>query len=92
MTWTHLHSACAAALFFVAAGFWTANNIVFASDYSRYQKQQELRWLQYDERQLYRDYREMMRIRNKTHADRQRLADLEHEMELKRSEIRAARR
>jgi len=91
MIWTRFHSIVVAALFFVGLGFWAANNIVFASDYNRYQTQQEIRWMQYDERMLYQEYRDMVRLSSKTDAERRRLADIEHEMSILRDRIKAAR-
>jgi len=75
----------------VSGVWWAATNVVLAADYHRYQSEQSVRWMMYDERQMWRDYQETRRIRSKSDADIRRLGELEHEMKLKRDEIKAAR-
>lgn len=75
----------------VTSTWWGSQNLVFADPYRQYQQEQAVRWMMYDEQQLYREYREVITIKHKSDIDKQRLADLEHAMILKRDAIRDAR-
>jgi len=90
--WQRYGAILAVILPIISGVWWAATNVVLAADYHRYQSEQAVRWLMYDENRLWRDYQETRHIRHKTETDRQRMADLEHELKLKRDAINAARR
>jgi len=91
MNWQKAGAILAVILPLVSAVWWASTNVVFASDYHHYQSQQKLRWMMYDQNQLWRDYQDVRRIPHKTPTDVERMQQLEHDMKLKRDEINAAR-
>jgi len=90
--WQRYGAILAVIIPIISGVWWAATNVVLAADYHRYQSEQAVRWLQYDARQLYDEYRDIRRMPSKTPTDMERMSDLEHEMKLKRDAINAARK
>jgi len=92
MNWQQFTTATTLVLTLVGATWWGSQNIVFAADYHQYQQRQALRWMMYDQNQLWRNYQDVRRIPHKTPTDIERMQQLEHDMKLKRDEINSIRR
>ena len=91
MNWQRLAAITSVLSIMAGAGWWFVSNVVFAEDFNRFQQQEEIRWLMYDEDRLWREYQELKQMQQ-TPMVRKRIADIELRLQRTRDEIRALRR
>ncbi len=91
MNWQRIAAIASLLSVLAGSGWWFVNNVVFAEVFERFQVQETIRWLFYDEDRLWREYQELKQMQQ-TPMVRKRMADIELRLQRVRSEIQALRR
>ena len=91
-TWKTIIFSVSAALPLISGIYWLSTNLVFASDFNVYQKNQEVRWLMYDSDKLWREYSQLRMKHTRTSTEELRMLAIEQQMKNVSKEIEGLRK